>query len=464
MSTQTAGYDQEKGPETRQLLAPPPPGPPGYYAVHQSPVPIPQDRPRNARRRRFWHFLACTFLFVGAMHLFAPRGPRGLKWHGGLPVQQQVHDDMYPYAPSDCSESVNWTTDPVEHPDQYPYRARTSFTLPVGAKELAFVAEGARQHGHFELSQTADAGSDEVVVEVHVSYYDQNTLSDATVCRLHPAEDNWGLGIFTPRWVPPHTHSKLRFHVLVRLPAADAGSPLKLENLGTHLPQYTHHVEDIGDTAYFEFLRLKGSNSHINVESVAGNLVLVKSSNGAITGTYNTSTSLVLETSNAPITVNANLLNGNERPTVLYAKTSNGRVDAEVTLATNTSDGTQGKYHVTTRSSNAPLHVAFVDAPVDSALTAIAHTSNSPVHVALHETFEGRFDASTSSWFTPEVRWKPVEDPAGRERKRDVRIDTVKRSHVHGSVYWDADGEERGSVTVETSNSPIRLDLSKVDD
>ncbi|RDX48573.1 hypothetical protein OH76DRAFT_1483681 [Lentinus brumalis] len=462
MSTPTAEYATEKGPETRQLLAPPPPGPLGYYGAYQPPVVIPQDRPRNARRRRLWHFLACTFLFVGAMHLFAKRGPRGSKWYCGRPAQQQVQDDMYPYAPSDCSESVNWTTDGAGLPDEYPYHARTSFTLPVGAKELAFIAQGAQQHGHFELSQTADAGSDEAVVEVHVSYKAQNALSDATVCRLHPAEDSWGLGIFTSRH--PHHHRSLWFHVHVRLPAADADSPLKIENLGTYLPQYTHHVGDIGDTAYFDFLRLKGSNSAVEAESVAGNLVLVKSSNGAIRGTYNTSTSLVLETSNAPISVSANLLNGNERPTVLYAKTSNGRVDAEVTLATNTSDGTQGKYHVTTRSSNAPVRLAFVDAPVDSALTAIAHTSNSPVHVTLHETYEGRFDASTSSWFSPEVRWKPVDDPAGRERKRNVRIDTVKRGQSHGAVYWDADGEERGSVVVDTSNSPVRLDLSRVDD
>lgn len=217
MSTPTAEYATEKGPETRQLLAPPPPGPLGYYGAYQPPVVIPQDRPRNARRRRLWHFLACTFLFVGAMHLFAKRGPRGSKvssafivvicghlmlkvqsrqWYCGRPAQQQVRDDMYPYAPSDCSESVNWTTDGAGLPDEYPYHARTSFTLPVGAKELAFIAQGAQQHGHFELSQTADAGSDEAVVEVHVSYKAQNALSDATVCRLHPAEDSWGLGIF----------------------------------------------------------------------------------------------------------------------------------------------------------------------------------------------------------------------------------------------------------------------------
>ena len=67
---QTA-YPAEKGPEMRGLLTPPPVTPPGYAAVYQPPhtYVIPQDRPRNVRRRRFWHFFACTVLFFTAFHL-----------------------------------------------------------------------------------------------------------------------------------------------------------------------------------------------------------------------------------------------------------------------------------------------------------------------------------------------------------------------------------------------------------
>ena len=139
-------------------------------------------------------------------------------------------------------------------------------------------------------------------------------------------------------------------------------------------------------------------------------------------------------------------------------------VNTDVTLATNTSDGTHGQYHVTTRTSNAPLRLTVLDAPVDSVLTASAHSSNSPVHVTLHETYEGSFDASASSWFHPEVRWKPVEDPAGRGRQRYVQVESDKRSHVRGFAFWDLESKERGSVTLDTSNSPLRLDLTKIDE
>ena len=61
--------------EKAPLMGPAPPVPPAYYAtdhvsLYQPPseVIVP-DRPRNARRRRFWHLFACSFVAVFALHL-----------------------------------------------------------------------------------------------------------------------------------------------------------------------------------------------------------------------------------------------------------------------------------------------------------------------------------------------------------------------------------------------------------
>lgn len=54
--------------------------------------------------------------------------------------------------------------------------------------------------------------------------------------------------------------------------------------------------------------------------------MILQASNAAIHGTFNASTSLVLKTTNAPIDVQVNLVNGNERPTTLTMNTSNGYV------------------------------------------------------------------------------------------------------------------------------------------
>ena len=111
------------------------------------------------------------------------------------------------------------------------------------------------------------------------------------------------------------------------------------------------------------------------------------------------------------------------------------------------------------RTSNAPLHLQFFDAPVDSALGLQAETSNSPAEVSLHKTFEGEFELASSLFFVPEVQWHPVDDPAGRGRERRVSVGQVSRSHVRGNVGWDEDGGRRGDVSVKTSNAPLRLFL-----
>ena len=68
-------------------------------------------------------------------------------------------------------------------------------TLPVSENILSVITEGSRAHGTLEVSQTADAGSD-AIVEVDVFYRIQEDFEKATVCRMHQADNRWGLGIF----------------------------------------------------------------------------------------------------------------------------------------------------------------------------------------------------------------------------------------------------------------------------
>ncbi|KAI0753418.1 hypothetical protein C8Q80DRAFT_1095853 [Daedaleopsis nitida] len=449
--------DAEKGPQSPDaFFARPnfgPPGP-GYQAVtvYQPSVEAVQGSPRNLRRRRFWHFIVCTFLFIIALHTFLETRTRG-------EIGYYFSHGDYKTGPSKCEDVVNWTTNSLDHPYEYPFHAQTSVTFPLSALDMFFVSEGLLQHGDFEVSQDLDNHSDKAVVDIHVSYRVPDALDEATVCRMHPEADEWGVGIFTPLVRSPHRERHLKFHVHLRLPAVDSSEKvLKINSLTTDLPLFVHHLPELA-SVYFQKLKLHATNTPINADLVAGDLMIFEASNAAIHGTFNASSSLVLKTTNAPINVHVNLMNADERFTTLTMRTSNGRIDGNISLASNTSDSTKGKYWVSARTANAPLRLAFVDAPVDSTLTLEADTANFPAEVSLHKTFEGKFDISSSMWWTPEVQWHPVEDPAKRERKRQVSVGQVARSHVRGNVAWDEDGKNRGEVTLKTSNSPVRLFL-----
>ncbi|TFK83281.1 hypothetical protein K466DRAFT_267840 [Polyporus arcularius HHB13444] len=448
--------DQDAG----TLLEPLQPGPSGqYHAVYQPPIDfLYEDRPRIPRRRRFWPFFACAFLLFSALYLLLPSVLR----HKEVPARPTLgRDTWYRYKSAHCSDHANWTAVDGDPRDKYPYHAQTSFTLPVSAKELSFVADGSFQYGDYELSQT-DAFSDKVAVEIQVSFQDTQTFDRSRVCRYNPEKDAWGIGIFTPSTWSPYNERSMRFRVHVHLPAAHAAGPLKLQELGTNLLLFSHHIHDLGESAYFERVRLRTSDRPLLADSLTGNNLYIESANGAITGTFNASSMIRLGTSNAPIKVATGLVSSDTNmPSMMHVETSNGRVENDVTLKSNTSDASRGTFYITTRTENAPLYLTFVDAPVNSSLTVNVHTSNSPGHVTLHPTYEGTYDASSTLIFRPEVRWTAVEDPSGRGARRIVRLDENARTgpRVSGGVSWTHGGESKGRVTTETSNSPFRLDL-----
>ena len=84
----------------------------------------------------------------------------------------------------------------MDRPGELPFHARTTFMLPVSAEELQFVADGSLQYGDFEVSQDVDVGGMNAVVDIDVGFRHPDALEEATVCRTHPADNKWGVGIF----------------------------------------------------------------------------------------------------------------------------------------------------------------------------------------------------------------------------------------------------------------------------
>ncbi|KAI0755025.1 hypothetical protein C8Q80DRAFT_1117540 [Daedaleopsis nitida] len=427
---------------------------PPASAVYPAYMVVPMDHKTARRRRPLWHYLAGVLFIISATGLLR-LGNKGHFEHtvGRVPYSK--------HGPSSCFDPVNWTIPADGSADDSSYHASTSMIFPIDSQEIRFVADGALQYGDFEVSQDNHEHSDSVIVNVDVAYSHPDALDEATVCRTHPDESKWGLAIFTPHWSAPHLDRSLRFRIHLRLPAATPGKTLRLNALRTHLPLFTHRLPALADSVYFDSIKLKSENAPIQADSLRGNRIWFSSRNGVIEGNFTASDLLDLHTANAHIDVHAELINGNASTTRLFLTTSNARINGEITLISNTSAATEGNFHVVARSLNAPLKLAFEDAPVDSSLTVTASTSNSPARVALHSTFEGVFDLMSSSIFRPEVDLGPVDDPAERGRTRQVRFSTQKGTRRSGSVSWGkGDGATSGGrVVVETTNAPLSLVL-----
>ncbi|KAI8978249.1 hypothetical protein BD414DRAFT_495020 [Trametes punicea] len=462
--------DPEKGPldgpfPAQGVLSP---SPAIYLPVggHEA---VAQDLKRKRRRRRFWHFITGTLLLLLFWHLVAFDIASFITKLTARPWTPN-DDCRFPLTdqsmaqPSQCEYPLNWTKDSRHESGHWPLHAHASLTLPIDAEELLFVYLGSLAQGTFEVSQSVDL-SDDAVVNVDVWYSDrtEHVLGESSVCYLHPSDGQHGLGIFTPNRPYHSPHDYLKFWVHLSLPASGSDAPLWINKLSTNLPEFAHRFAELSDAVIFKTLSLATRNVPIVADSLTADHAVLRSTNGQIRGTFTSNSSLDLTTRNAAIHATVYLNNEDEQKgTILRVSTANAAIKANVHLNADGLDTPGGAFRVDARSSNGPVDLAFAESPANSLLNASAVSSNAPVRVAAHPAFEGTFELH-SSWYTPPsvIKDRPVEDPLGERRRRNVQVNTTKNRAIRGQVDWvpKHDGAKNGHIGLETSNSPATLIL-----
>lgn len=145
----------------------------------------------------------------------------------------------------------------------------------------------------------------------------------------------------------------------------------------------------------------------------------------------------------------------------IFTYTHSRILGSHVTLLADSQDGSGGTFKVSAESSNENVEVSFPIAPLHSILHLDASTSNAPVNVSLHKTFEGEFSLYTPGG-RPMVRYgQGIADPAGAKRRRDVYFDRDRRGIVFGKVLWEPRHKtlNLGSATLRSLNTDIFLSM-----
>ncbi|KAG6329403.1 hypothetical protein ID866_9687 [Astraeus odoratus] len=245
------------------------------------------------------------------------------------PLNQPYHDTDLPLPKYpdrlECVVGTNWT----EYFDflawaTEPFGAETSFSLPVDADGVYLLARGSNQLGHLSIVQSTKV-SNVADVNIRVAYRSEEALDLASVCLTKSPRNEYGIGIFTPerrRW---SDKEYLSFTVELTLPAGKGGGSLNIKKLQTELPNYSQVVADLSKTASFDLISLQSTSGHITVESVTSAAGSFKSTNGGITGSVSAEESLEVETTNGAIV-------GSFSGALVVLETSNGAIQANVTL------------------------------------------------------------------------------------------------------------------------------------
>ena len=86
-----------------------------------------------------------------------------------------------------------------------------------------------------------------------------------------------------------------------------------------------------------------------------------------------------------------------------------------------------------------------------------AETTTGNVNVEMPSTFEGRFKLETLVG-RETVNAPDVEDPAGRGRKREVKVEHPRWTTVEGSVSWSEEKND-GYILLKSTTGSLTLDL-----
>jgi hypothetical protein len=198
--------------------------------------------------------------------------------------------------------------------------------------------------------------------------------------------------------------------------------------------------------------RLERSTHSEDLQALSVERGKIRTDNSVIVGSFSATELLILETRNAPVAVNVTLANDPEKNTddegdrlpgfsKLFIRTSNSPIHGNISLHSTTKEHSGGKFLVDAFTNNAPLHIGFADAPVDSTLRFTGFTSNSPAVAFLHPTYQGDLLVK-STLFGPKVEVnEDVKDPKGEGRTRTVDVSKAG-GEIVGKVYW---GPEEGS-------------------
>ncbi|KAJ3535088.1 hypothetical protein NM688_g7029 [Phlebia brevispora] len=368
----------------------------------------------------------------------------------------------------DCVDVAQWSILPegayTSPQGVSPYAAETTVTLPVYSDMLYFLSRGPFTRGSIQFA--CNGAADNVKVHIKFFYLSPDTVQHAKVCVLQRDEVNNGVGVFTsPQLEMLPMGAVSCFAISVELPEIMDEEPVQIDGLLTMMPLFSITMADSMDFLNFRSVTLQTSNAPIHVRSLVAETAEIATLNAPIDGDFTCTDSLDLLTSNGPITANVTLTSSDpSKPAQLSMQSSNSPITAQISLVSALQGGTGSSFKTTTKTTNGPLNVSFLTAPLDSVLQFEGSTSNAPASAAMHYTYEGDIYLSSGGLFAPKIMAdESSQDPAGRGRQRTVQLTSfnpANRGTLEAKVRWGAEGgRPLGSVEMSTSNSPITLTL-----
>ncbi|KAF5370636.1 hypothetical protein D9758_001903 [Tetrapyrgos nigripes] len=340
--------------------------------------------------------------------------------------------------------------------------AQGSFSIRSTAWQEAAAETGSPIYGNLTVDVNPDPSVSSAVFHVTVLSSIPLFYENSHICFNDDGSDR-GLSVYIPSNFSGS--ESLTINVFLLFPQTTV---LSLNNLVTYLPMFSQRIGALAPRVSFDQVEIEGSSMDIHCDSLKARQITVQNSLAAISGSYNASSSLKLDTISAPINANITLVQDDtsKAPTYLSLDTGNGEINANVTML---ADASQLVLHPMiymghVKNFNAPLrlNVAHHPSTPPARLELIVENHQAESNVTLDDKFVGIFDVQ-SKLSSASVEWD--NHGSGSSPTRNVVYDeTSSTSRRHGWIGWGSrpekwDQHKEGRVVLVSSLSPVLLQL-----
>uniref|UniRef100_A0A0W0F0H0 Uncharacterized protein n=1 Tax=Moniliophthora roreri TaxID=221103 RepID=A0A0W0F0H0_MONRR len=271
-----------------------------------------------------------------------------------------------------------------------------------------------------------------------------------------------GLYILVPNNISPTESLSLTIRLL--FPASS--SLLTIDNIVTRLPMFTQSLGGLGNKIFIRKMDIEGAGMNIFCNIVSAQKAILKNSLASISGTFNISEGLSIDTVSGPVLANITLVQGpgSKAPTYFSIETGNSMIDAQVILKAPHA-GFVG--HPTTflgsiKAFSSPLSVNILheDSTPSVPIDLFVQNNQATTNITIDSKFIGKFDARTK---LASVTLDEGSKSMVGSRTRQFIFDNKSLSRKSGWVgvtkptRWNP--TEHGRLLIESSLSPILLGI-----
>ncbi|KAF9070136.1 hypothetical protein BDP27DRAFT_1324358 [Rhodocollybia butyracea] len=276
--------------------------------------------------------------------------------------------------------------------------------------------------------------------------------------------DSRGLSLYIPTNLT--AHQTLAFNITLLFP--QSSSPRQLDNLVTYLPMFTQTIGSISPRVILENLVLEGMHQGIRVDSVWANQISVKNLVGPISGSYNATNLLKLDTVQGSISAHLTVVQGPTRdgPTFFSLDTGESEINADVVLLAPT-PATSSSYinfvgHVKNFDGPITLNITHDKSTAPVPLDLMVQNNQAPCNVSLDSKFSGTYDISTKLAIASAFMKSTPNHTSSGTRCMLPELDAP--SAKYGWIGWGEkpasyNPRQQGQVVVVSSLSPVSLSV-----